>query len=424
MATAYLAILGAPAVACRSPFPAGFPYLSPGVTMTRDRFDRQVRDALARLDDLTYLQTHPLTRVMRPASPEIATRSGTFVQTALLEAITRLRPDARLPRQSARWRRFQLLELRYVDGLDAPAAQARLGIAKSQYYRLHHEALAAVVSALRERWLPGGDSDPASGPDSISHPLGTPRPLTPLIGRGAEIAEIARLLRGSRLVTLVGPPGTGKTSLALEVAHRIADEFPERVVFVPLAAIVDPALVLPSIALSVGAQERPGVDAHASLAAHLAGKRMLLVLDNFEQVVEAAAHLAELLQQCPELRVLATSRLTLGVRGERVVPVAPLAVPVDVSYEGVMPHRPASSSSRGRRSVIPRSVSLSNRRPRLPPSAAASTGCRSPWSWPPPGRTSWPRTRSWLGWRSLWHSSRRDRAICPRTSAHCARPSP
>jgi len=108
------------------------------------------------------------------------------------------------------------------------------------------------------------------------------------------------------------------------------------VAFVALGAIVEPALVLPSIAKTVGARERPGSDAQASLAAHLAGKRILLVVDNFEQVVEAAPELAELLQQCPGLRALVTSRVLLQVRGERAVPVAPLAVPVDASYENVM----------------------------------------------------------------------------------------
>ncbi len=160
-------------------------------------------------------------------------------------------------------------------------------------------------------------------------PTNLPAPLTPLIDRRREMAEVSqRLLQeNTRLVTLVGPPGIGKTRLSLEVAARVRDHFPDGVFFVPLAAVTDPDLIAPAIAKSIGLKESGRTAPAAHLCNSLRLKRLLLLLDNFEQIVCAAPLLAELLAGCPLLKLMVTSRIPLHLRPERQYPVAPLALP-------------------------------------------------------------------------------------------------
>src|SRR5215204_262131 len=165
--------------------------------------------------------------------------------------------------------------------------------------------------------------------ESDDRPPGLPVPLTPLIGRDQEIEAVAALLTQLtvRLLTLTGPGGTGKTRLALAVAERLAPAFPDGVVFVSLAPVADPALVAPAIAERLGVRERAEQTLREALVTHLAGKRLLLVLDNFEHVLPAAPLVAELLGTCPALRVLSTSRAALHLSGEHLYSVPPLALP-------------------------------------------------------------------------------------------------
>jgi len=172
----------------RSTFPGFFPYLSAGMAVAAGTFERQVRDALARLHDPTYLQTHPLTRVIRPSPSPGAAGSGGFLHGALLESIESLRPDSRLSTRSVLRRRHQILELRYARGLDAPEVQARLGIAKTHYYRQHQEALAALVSRLRERWLPDGDGQPVPAATFL-HEM-TSAPAARIRGDSRSLADL------------------------------------------------------------------------------------------------------------------------------------------------------------------------------------------------------------------------------------------
>jgi predicted ATPase/DNA-binding CsgD family transcriptional regulator len=165
-----------------------------------------------------------------------------------------------------------------------------------------------------------------------------PVPLTSLLGREHETATLSQLLRSPevRLVTITGPGGVGKTSLALQVAHDLQDAFIDGVFFISLAAINDPTLIIPTIAHSLGVIESPNRLLLDSLKEFLRERQALLVLDNFEQIMSAAPLLSEVLLACAELRMLATSREALRLRGEQEFPLLPLALPDQSSVETLM----------------------------------------------------------------------------------------
>ncbi len=172
---------------------------------------------------------------------------------------------------------------------------------------------------------------------SIGSPV-LPAPLTPLLGREQETATLRQLLRrpGVRLVTITGPGGVGKTSLALQVAHELQDAFTDGVFFISLAAITDSTLIIPTIAHTLGVIESPNRLLLDSLKDFLRDRQVLLLLDNFEQIISAAPLLSELLSACAELRVLVTSREALRLRGEQEFPLSPLALPDQPSVETLM----------------------------------------------------------------------------------------
>ena len=147
-----------------------------------------------------------------------------------------------------------------------------------------------------------------------------PRPASSFVGRDKEVEDVAALLQdGARLLTLTGPGGSGKTRLAIEAAAELVPEFKAGVFWVGLAPVRDPALVAETIGQTLGAKD--------GLAEHLGERELLLLLDNLEQVVEAAPELASLVESCPNLKLLVTSRELLRVRGEVEYPVVPLADP-------------------------------------------------------------------------------------------------
>jgi predicted ATPase len=182
-----------------------------------------------------------------------------------------------------------------------------------------------------------------SGPDRTASWPAIPSPVSALVGRDADVAEVTRMLTapGTRLVVLTGAGGAGKTRLALAVAEQTREQWADGAAFVDLSPVTDPQLVPDAIASALGlvgqGRERP-LD---TLQRRLAGRNMLLVLDNFEQVLGAAPAVADLLQRAPELRVLVTSRVVLRLRGEQDWRVDPLGVPPPGSTLAVLAEAPA-----------------------------------------------------------------------------------
>src|SRR5215204_1382929 len=162
-----------------------------------------------------------------------------------------------------------------------------------------------------------------------AHGNNLPVQPTPLVGREREIREVAERVRSEevRLITLTGPGGTGKTRLGLQAAADLLEEFYDGVFFVALATITEPEFVASTIALALGVKESAEQSLMKSLKNYLRDKRLLLVLDNFEQVLEGAPLVGELLGACPKMKVLATSRIPLRLYGEQEYLVRPLSLP-------------------------------------------------------------------------------------------------
>jgi len=173
------------------------------------------------------------------------------------------------------------------------------------------------VVRVGERWLPAREI-----------PNNLPQQATSFIGRERELDELKAALGQSRLVTLLGMGGLGKTRLSLQVAAELMAEFPDGAWFLDLSPIRDPALVVSEAAQVLAVREEPGRPLLQTLCAHLAGRRVLLVIDNCEHLIKPAAELAHaLLRAAPGVRLMASSREALRVPGEQAVPILPLPVP-------------------------------------------------------------------------------------------------
>lgn len=217
--------------------------------------------------------------------------------------------------------------------LAARAGLTAKGIAaleRGRRQRPYPHTVRALASALKlsddERAALIGDASP---PSFLPHlAVGSALP-TPTIGREQAVEDVIHRLRRSngRLITLTGPGGVGKTRLSLVVARKATDDFPDGVFFVPLASLTDPGLVVPAVMASLERAERSEQKTSEALHAYLQGCRLLLVLDNFEHLLPAAGDLAALLASSSELKILATSRSPLRIRGELEYPVPPLVLP-------------------------------------------------------------------------------------------------
>jgi predicted ATPase/DNA-binding SARP family transcriptional activator len=224
-----------------------------------------------------------------------------------------------------------LLLVRSLAAGDRPADALRAA-------RDHRRLLAAetgldpgpALAALEQEVAAGSRT---AGPALRVRPPPLPAPVGGLLGRDAELAGVVRLLGAERLVTLVGPGGVGKTQLAREVAHRASSGRP--VTVAPLAPVTDGAAVADALARTLGLQSGGG-DPLDRCIAHLRSGRQLLVLDNCEHLLDAArAAVLDLLASCPDLTILATSRVRLGVPAEQTCRLAPLAMPAPGHRDGV-----------------------------------------------------------------------------------------
>jgi DNA-binding SARP family transcriptional activator len=211
---------------------------------------------------------------------------------------------------------------RQADGLAAfhrarKVLDEELGIQPSRWLCRRQEQILLQDAALQ---APAPTPPPGS-----QHNL--PAWRSSFVGRRRELAELQGLLQARRLVCVTGPPGSGKTRLAVEAAAGMLEAFPHGVFFASLAEVADPALVRSAVATALQVPELPERPAAQALNDHLRSRRLLLVLDNFEQLLPAAVLVAELLDAAPQLRVLATSRAPLRLSGEQQYPLGPLPLP-------------------------------------------------------------------------------------------------
>jgi len=227
-----------------------------------------------------------------------------------------------------RQERLDLL-LRRIEADDQ--ASYRLFATTDELERLVQDDLMVL---LTERFEAGESASELASLNALTEP---PVPITPIVGRGNEVAEIRRLLNdGCRILTLLGPGGVGKSRLALEACQPPGPAFPDGVAFVPLERVDDPSDVIRVLADSVGAAIEGAQSPQDVVIRHLSGQRMLLLIDNFEQVMEAGSELTTVLEACPGVSAIVTSRRPLGLRGEHQFVVEPLALPAVASDSSAM----------------------------------------------------------------------------------------
>ncbi|WP_306233770.1 ATP-binding protein [Agrococcus beijingensis] len=254
-----------------------------------------------------------------------------------LEDEYRLAP-ARMPKliyiREAGQRDARLQELIARIQADDTAAYLPFRTAEELEERVADDLATLLAERFDESQRPpdGGAAEIPPTPDSR-----VPVPYTTTIGREREIAEVRALLerRADRVVSLIGPGGVGKSRLAIEVARASDDLFPDGRYFVPLEGVLEPALLLPTIAYVLGIRDNGEAALEERIARALADRRVLLVLDNFEQIVEAAPLLVRLYDVAPTTAFLVTSRAVLRIRGERVFEVGSLTVPADDAVDSV-----------------------------------------------------------------------------------------
>jgi len=304
----------------RGPFLAGFslpdrPEFDEWATLERQLWERRFLETLAALIE------HHTAR--REYSAAIYAAQHYLSIDELAEEIHRrlIQLYALSGDRSAARRQFE----RCSDTLDRELGVSPLPETRTVY----EDALAGKLNIEHAELRMKPEPMPGSVAPIYNFQFSIPAPTGPLIGRDQELAAICALLQRAdvRLLTLSGPGGAGKTRLGIAAAGRLASERADQAAFVALVAVRDPALVLAAIAQALGVRESAGQPLLGILKAVLRERQLLLLLDNFEQVTDAAPLLAELLAAAPGLQLLVTSRALLRISGEYVFAVPPLALP-------------------------------------------------------------------------------------------------
>jgi predicted ATPase len=353
-----------------------------------EEFAKAIRQILTRLHDIAWLASHPLAVpaararqrqkrlggcVSRP--PVEASFTPEYLGESLAErvrsAIRNLEPSSVRRRASAgahasgaesittdangratRWavtgggsdairqrveraiRRATGMRLRHIDNQELSTIITTLDIGRSEYFRLQADGLTMVAELLRRAWdtsvrTPGDHAPAAPRPKgflAVNPDLRTGN-VTRFVGREREVTEVAHLASTSRLITVLGAPGAGKTRLELEVARRDGPEFDGETVVVSLAGIDDETRVLPAIGRAFNIYDASLLELGYQLVTALQGRRTLLVLDNFEHVLRAGDSVARTIWTVPHSSVIATSRVPLRVVGEQRYTLDPLPLP-------------------------------------------------------------------------------------------------
>jgi predicted ATPase/transcriptional regulator with XRE-family HTH domain len=224
-------------------------------------------------------------------------------------AIKKIESDERRPSR-------QIAE-RLADVLGVPTSQREMFLEVARGVRA-----ADQLSLAHEPATPAPSETPKTVPQNL------PFQLTSFVGREHELAEVKRLLSNTRLLTLTGPGGTGKTRLALQLGAEVLKDLPDGVWLVELAPLADPTLATQTMAATLGVREQPGRTILDALTDHVRAKSMMVILDNCEHLIEACAQIADsLLHAAPRLKILATSREALGIAGETAYRVPSLPLP-------------------------------------------------------------------------------------------------
>jgi predicted ATPase/DNA-binding SARP family transcriptional activator len=313
------AFKAAAAAARQGPTPAAYQaalVLSSGTLLPEDRYEEWT---LRRREELRSLYTSLLIELaqLHEAEGDLARAIETLQRVVAQDPAHEDAHTCLMRLYACSGQRYQALQqYRQLEATLASELDAEPGPALQQIYEelVDHRVLLSTPDA------------PTPSPSIHRHNL--PAPVTTFVGREREIGEVIRLLSRTRLLTLTGPGGCGKTRLAQEVAARLVADYPDGAWLVELAALADPELVPQALAAVLGLPERSGRTPAEVLAGALETKHLLLVLDNCEHLVDACAALADaLLRACPRLRILATSRQALGIAGEQVWRVPSLELP-------------------------------------------------------------------------------------------------
>jgi predicted ATPase/transcriptional regulator with XRE-family HTH domain len=276
-------------------------------------------------------------RALDLTQDQLAERVGCSVS-----AIRKIEADERRPSRQVAELLADTLQIPATDrGTFLKVARMELGFDRLEVIEAPRIAeLATPISPAPARSQATAPAATNGGTRSTPTLLNLPRPPTPLVGREVEVARIAEILAGPecRLLTLTGLGGIGKTRLAVATAERLAGSFADGACFVPLAVVTAPESIWTAVGSALGLQVRNADEPKAQLTGYLRSKQLLLVLDNLEHLLEGMAIVADIVQEAPDVRVLATSRERLGLSGEWVLDIHGLGVPAPVpAADGELP---------------------------------------------------------------------------------------